>query len=142
MSIKRQKNRLTTPAYFISRLRDNGYMVDRVFTKFGKADSRSWMVVVDPGGASVFITCLRNVDEYGANYFEMYDAGQYIPKRFSINTESIEVIITYLNQFNIISKTNEYNESGPKYLRKQKEQAAADTTTVEATDMAPEIASE
>ena len=46
----------TSESYFIKRLRDSGYLIDRVPVRFGQHDSRSWMVVIDPGGAAIFAT--------------------------------------------------------------------------------------
>lgn len=110
------RNKITTQAYFISRLRDNGYVVDRLYGNYGDHDPRVWTVIIDPGKASVFCTCLRNVDQVGDAYFELYDASQFVPKRLKISTDSIEVIITYLHNLGVINKTAQYNEHGPKRL--------------------------
>jgi len=110
-------NKPTTESYFIKRLRDSGYLVDRVSVRFGQHDARAWMVVIDPGGATVFATCYKNLDDYDQNYIEFYDGDQYIPKRFRISTCSIETIIEWLNTFNIIGKTNNYlNKNQPKNI--------------------------
>ena len=113
----KKRSRITTQAYFVSRMRDNGYIVDRLYSQYAQHDPRVWTVVVDPRGASVFITCMRNVDGIGEDYFEIYDAGQFTPQRFKIVTDSVEVIITKLNEFGIIRKSPEYVEGGPKRLR-------------------------
>jgi len=101
-------NKPTTESYFIKRLRDSGYLVDRVPVRFGMHDSRAWMVVIDPGGATVFATCYRNIDDVDQNYIEFYDGDQYIPKRFRLLTSSIETIIEWLNTFGIVGKTVNY----------------------------------
>ena len=98
-------------------MRDNGFVVDRIFSKYGSHDPRAWTVLVNPGHASVFITCMRNVEGLRDNYFEITDGGQFTPQRFKIITDSLEVIIGYLNDFGIIAKTAAYNEGGPKNLR-------------------------
>ena len=55
MTIDHRKNKLRTPGYFIKRLKDNGFVTFRIFNKYNIADPRKWTVLVDPGGASVFI---------------------------------------------------------------------------------------
>ena len=102
------KNKITTCSYFIKRLRDSGYVVDKLFNEFSYIDPRSWMVVVDPQVASVIITCFNNHNEMGEEYFEMHDGGQYIPERFKIKTSSIEVVIEYLVKFGINNKASTY----------------------------------
>jgi hypothetical protein len=90
------KNKLKTPGYFIKRLRDNGFIVVRLFSVFAKGDPRRWTVMVNPSESSVFITCYNNKNEFGEILFEFNDGGMRIPKNFSIQTDSIEVIIDYL----------------------------------------------
>ena len=102
------KNKITTCSYFIKRLRDSGYVADKVFGEFSYTDPRSWMVIVDPTVGSVFITCYNNHNEMGEEYFEMHDGGQYIPERFKIKTSSIEVVIEYLVKFGINNKASDY----------------------------------
>ncbi len=107
-------NKPTTESYFVKRLRDSGYLVDRVPVKFGFQDPRAWMVVIDQGGAAVFATCYRNLDGPDSNYIEFYDGDQYIPKRFRLTTNSMETIIDWLNTFGIVNKTFEYNAKKPR----------------------------
>jgi hypothetical protein len=102
------KNKLTTVGYFIKRLRDSGYVTDKVFTDFSKIDPRSWTVVVDPRNSSVFITCYNNHNSMGEEYFELHDGGQFLPDRFKLKTSSIETIIEYLVRFNINNKSISY----------------------------------
>lgn len=102
-------NKLTTIGYFVKRLRDSGYVVDKLFTKYGYTDPRSWTIVIDPGNASVFCTCYQNDPNLGCSYFELYDGGQFIPKKFNVDTNSIEVIITYLVKYGINNKSRNYN---------------------------------
>ena len=103
------KNKLTTVGYFIKRLRDSGYVTDKIFTDYGHHDPRSWTVVVDPKNTSVFITCFNNHNSLGEEYFEINDGGQFIPERFKLKTSSIETIIDYLVKFNINNKARGYN---------------------------------
>jgi len=102
------KNKVTTCSYFIKRLRDSGYVVDKLFNDYSFADPRSWTVIVDPQVSSILVTCYNNHNELGEEYFEMYDGGQYIPENFKIKTSSIEVIVEYLVKFNINNKASTY----------------------------------
>lgn len=102
-------NKLSTYGYFKKRLRDSGYVVDELYRRYGKTDPRSWSVVIDPGGATVFCTCYTNHEEAGQSYFEIYDGGQFIrPGRVKIQTNSIEVFITYLVKYGINNKSGKY----------------------------------
>ena len=66
----------------------------KMFAFFSKQDQRTWTILVNPGQASVFITCYQT--GLGEFSFELNDGGQYIPRNFSIKTDSIEVIVEYL----------------------------------------------
>ena len=96
-----KKNKISTPSYFIKRLKDNGYYVWRMFDKYGPHDPRRWTVLIDPGGFSIWITCYTNKTEQNDVLFEMHDGGIRIPKNLHIKTESIESIISYLIKFGI-----------------------------------------
>jgi len=100
------KNKLRTPSYFIKRLRDNGFIVIKLFAIFNKADPRQWTVMVNPSEASVFITCYANKDNLNEILFEIDDGGRKIPKNFFIKTDSIEVIIDYLIRHGVSNNTN------------------------------------
>jgi hypothetical protein len=104
------KNKLTTVGYFIKRLRDSGYITDKVFTDYAEHDPRAWTVVVDPKISSVFITCFNNHNSFGEEYFEMHDGAQFIPDRFKLKTSSIETLIEYLVKFGINNKASTYND--------------------------------
>lgn len=104
------KNKLTTVGYFIKRLRDCGYVTDKVYLDYANHDPRSWTVVIDPGMASVFITCFNNHNFFGEEYFEINDGGQFIPERFKLKTSSIETIIEYLVKYNINNKSSTYGK--------------------------------
>jgi len=90
------KNKIRTPSYFMKRLKDNGFIVWRIFSNFGKHDPRRWTVLVDPGYSSVFITCFTNKEFMNDIMFELSDGGILFNRNFSIKTDSIEVIIRYL----------------------------------------------
>ena len=98
---KRQQNKIRTPGYFIKRLRDNGYCVVRIFQEYAISDPRRWTVMVNPKSASVFITCYQNREFNNQIMFEFNDGGILFPRNYSIQTESIEVIISNLVKRNI-----------------------------------------
>lgn len=111
-------NKLTTLGYFLKRMRDSGYVVNKVFTDYSEGDPRLWTVIIDPQVASLFCTCYINDPEhYGQSYFELYDGGQFIPGRLKISTQSLEVLISYLVHFGINNKSEHYPESVLKRIK-------------------------
>ena len=104
MTINHRKNKLRTPGYFIKRLKDNGFVTFRIFDKYNIADPRKWTVLVDPGGASVFITCFENTPFKGEYLFSFYDGNQNFVNNFSLKTSSIEVVVTRLHKNNVTQK--------------------------------------
>jgi hypothetical protein len=103
-------NKITSLSYFIKRLRDSGYVTDKLYSDYSNSDARSWTVIVDPKGLSVFITCFNNHNFFGEEYFAIYDGGQYIPDNFKLKTSSIEVVVEYLSKFNINNKSPSYSK--------------------------------
>jgi len=65
------KNKIKTAGYFIKRLKDNGFVVLKMFNAYSEADPRRWSILVDPGYHSVFITCFTNKDEKGEVLFNL-----------------------------------------------------------------------
>lgn len=102
------KNKITTLSYFIKRFKDSGYVVEKIFSDYSEADPRSWTVIIDPSVASVFVTCYNNFKEYGDEFFELSDGGQYIPEKLKIRTSSVEVLMEYLTEFGINNKHPSY----------------------------------
>lgn len=94
--MKKPKNSIKTPSYFCKRLKDNNFIVFKIFNNYGQHDPRRWTVLVDPGDASVFITCYTNKEFGGDIMFEFSDGGQRFPKNFSLKTDSIEVVVSHL----------------------------------------------
>lgn len=91
-----QANKIDTPAYLIKRLKESGYIVIRLFSKYSKADARKWSIMVDPADASIMITCYANYPNLNDISFEFNDGGRRWPKNFILTTRSIEVIILQL----------------------------------------------
>ena len=100
------KNKIRTPSYFVKRLRDNGFVVIKMFQEFSKTDNRAWTILVNPGAGSVFITCYFNRLNINDVEFEFNDGGANIPKNFFIKTDSIEVIIEYLINHNVSNRAD------------------------------------
>ena len=119
---RKNHNKLTTPGYFIKRLRDNKMCVIRIFQRYSKSDPRSWTILVDPGNTSIYITCCEELIKNwkptfnGEILFELNDGGVLFPKNFSLKTDSIEVIITFLLEKGVtqITDNNKFYVERPK----------------------------
>ena len=96
MTKLQKKNKLKTAGYFIKRLKDNDFVTLRVFDKYSESDPRKWTVLVDPGGASVYITCFENTPFKGEYLFSFNDGNQVFNNNFSLETDSIEVVVSKL----------------------------------------------
>ena len=108
-------NNIKTQGYFIKRMKDSGYIVEKVFNNYSQADCRAWTVVIDPGNASIFCTCMVNEHpdngpQLGSSTFELYDGGRFIPGKYRIKTSSFEVIVESLVKWGINNKAREYRE--------------------------------
>jgi len=90
------RNKLKTAGYFVKRLKDNGFVTLRIFNKYSEDDLRKWTVLVDPSGASVYVTCFENrpfKDEY---LFSFEDGNQNFRRGYVLKTSSIEVVVKRL----------------------------------------------
>ena len=94
------KNKVTTCGYFIKRLRDNGYTVNRIFDKYIPNDPRRWTIMIEPKNVALYITCYMNKDWNGDLMFELHNGNQF--KNLQLRTDSMEVIITKLIDKNIV----------------------------------------
>lgn len=104
-------SKVTNQSYFIKRLKDSGYVVYKMFDEYVEADNRSWTILIDPHGAAIYCTCFVNGGPFGdETYFEFHDGGRFLPSYFKLRTESMEVIIGYLVQFNINNKAENYGK--------------------------------
>ena len=99
-------NKLTTLGYTLKRLRDSGYVVDKVFSDYSEIDPRAWTLIIEPGSASVFCTCYINDPYIGETFFELYDGNQYIPGKLKIKTSSFEVFVDHLIKYGIIGNSS------------------------------------
>ena len=91
-----KKNKLKTPVYFIKRLKDNDFVTLRIFDKYSESDPRKWTVLIDPSGASVYVTCFENTPFKGEYLFQFNDGNQMFKNSFSLKTDSIEVVVQKL----------------------------------------------
>lgn len=115
--MKAPKNKIKTPSYFMKRLRDNGFIVLKMFADYGQHDPRRWTVLVDPGYSSVYITCYTNKDFLNDIMFELNDGGNRFIKNLSLKTDSIEVVIRHLIDKGVANnaKSSPYYSEKPKY---------------------------
>lgn len=96
--VKQISNKLKTAGYVIKRLKDNGFVVFKMFNAYNEADFRRWTVLIDPGRSSVFLTCFHNKDNINEIMFEFDDGGVNFPRGFYLKTESVEVLVSHLIQ--------------------------------------------
>ena len=99
------KNKVTTCGYFIKRLRDNGYTVNRIFADYLSEDPRRWTIMINPKTAALFITCYVKYDWSGDSKFELNDGSKF--KCFHLKTDSMEVVISKLVEKNILPNEQE-----------------------------------
>ena len=108
MSTRAKKNKITTKSYFTKRLRDCGYKVDKLSIDYPEDDRRKWTIMLDMSShassearANVIVTCFHD----GGILF--YDGLHYLPN-VKLKTDSIDVIVEYLNSKGIINKHPAY----------------------------------
>jgi hypothetical protein len=104
--------KISTLGYFTKRLKDNGFVVWKMFNKYSMGDHRRWTVLINPGYHSLYITCSINEEEldYMPN-FHFYDGGWFMKnKQSSLATKSMEVIITFLLDNNITPDSTLYKK--------------------------------
>ena len=99
MTDQHKKNKLKTAGYFVKRLKDNGFVTLRIFDKYNDKDPRKWTVLVDPSGASVYITCFEYL-------FSFHDGNQNFKGNFSLKTDSIEVVVQRLLKNSVNQKAD------------------------------------
>ena len=104
MTDSHKKNKLKTAGYFIKRLKDNGFVTLRIFDKYSDTDPRKWTVLVDPSGASVYITCFENTPFRGEYLFNFSVGNQNFKGNFSLRTDSIEVVVQRLLKNGVFQK--------------------------------------
>jgi hypothetical protein len=89
-------NKLKTAGYTIKRLKDNGFVVLKMFNAYTEADPRRWTILIDPGRSSVYLTCFHNRSDFNEIMFEFDDGGNNFNRGFFVKTESVEVLVSTL----------------------------------------------
>lgn len=88
-------NKLYTLSYFRKRLFNAGYSSKILIANFD--DSRYWMVSIGDV-AKIICICYKNQDVSGNSSFEFFDGKNRIKQNVLINTQSMNVILEFLNQ--------------------------------------------
>ncbi len=96
IKVREISNKLKTAGYTIKRLKDNGFVVLKMFNAYNESDPRRWSVLIDPGRSSIYLTCYHNKENINEIMFELDDGGVKFNRGFYIKTESAEVIINAL----------------------------------------------
>lgn len=92
-------NKITTKSYLIKRLKDSGYIVDKLDNiVYANNDKRKFSIIIDNGGVSLILTCYKD------GQIQFYDGGRAHPSHLPIRTLSEEVLIEYLNDKGVINK--------------------------------------
>ena len=103
------KNKIHTLSYFKKRLKDNGYVIWDLMNAYSTEDPRKLTNLLNPGGESLFITCLVNRQELNDTpEFELYDGGLRFQKNLTLKTSSIEVIVNLLSSKGIVPDNSFY----------------------------------
>ena len=108
------KNKITNQSYFLKRLRDNGYYACRLYDRYSEDDDRRWTIMLNPYHESVFVTCYKDDDFSGRGLYEFNDGGKSLPKNFKVSTDSMEVVVSYLSEYNVIGRESTLNNSNGK----------------------------
>lgn len=106
-----KKNKITTLGYFTKRMKDNNFVVWKIFNKYGEHDPRLWTVLINPGEESMYITCYINTDSIGSiPVFELHDGVSVFRNYAKIQTRSMEVIIKYLLDRGVQPNSKSYRQ--------------------------------
>ena len=98
-------SRITTQSYTVKRLRDSGYIVDRIDQLvYTEDDKRKWSILVDNGSTSILMTCYKD------STVQLYDGQRLFNPLLRIDTESIEVLIEYFNSRGAVNKHWHYGK--------------------------------
>ncbi len=83
-------NKLFTKSYFIKRLIEKKFYIQKIVDKYKHGDYRYWTVLVNPERDNIFITCLKTGDKCKFRFYGSNDVN------IIVETESMDVIITTL----------------------------------------------
>tara|TARA_R110002049_G_scaffold88593_1_gene223394 strand:+ start:478 stop:876 length:399 start_codon:yes stop_codon:yes gene_type:complete len=93
---RKVSNKLKTAGYTIKRLKDNGFVIFKMFNAYNQTDPRRWTVLINPGVDSIYLTCYHNKDNINEIMFEFDDGGNNFNRGFFVKTESVEVLVSTL----------------------------------------------
>lgn len=97
--------RITTLSYTVKRLKDSGYNVHRLDSlDYTEDDKRKWSILIDNGVSSIIMTCFKN------GVFHFYDGQRFLNSQLKLNTDSMKVLIEFLNSRGIINKHISYSQ--------------------------------
>ena len=103
------KNKIQTLSYFKKRLKDNGFIVWDIMNKYSMGDPRKWTIMINPSIETVYVTCAVNRDELGGTpEFDFNDGGLRFQKNLTLKTSSMEVIIKFLVDKDILPDDSFY----------------------------------
>lgn len=98
-------NKISTKSYLTKRLRDCGYIIDKLENiEYQEQDKRKWTIILDNGCASILLTCMKD------GHIQLYDGGRFINHNLKLDTDSVEVLIDYLNERGIVNKHWNYGK--------------------------------
>jgi hypothetical protein len=106
------KNKISTLGYFMKRLKDNKFVVWKIFDAYSMADWRKWTVLVNPGYQSIYITCcVDNQSLKPDPIFSFDDGGAWgMKKNERLQTKSMEIIINKLVEHGVTPDSTYYTE--------------------------------
>ena len=119
------KNNITTQGYFVRRLRKEGFEVSRVYDRYSDTDKRKWTLAINPDTDSIFVTCIDRGEWPYKGMYLVDDNGNIFPSSFYINTDSIEVIVKYLDSYKVNRRFPNYmlnNRDGKKKKTNQEKE--------------------
>lgn len=107
------KNKISTLSYFIKRLKDNNFVVWKIFDKYNIGDPRKWTVLINPGFHSVYITCyIDNQSLKNEPVFYFDDGGAWgIKPNEKLQTKSIEIVINRLIECGVSQDSTFYTNN-------------------------------
>lgn len=97
-------NKISTKSYCVKRLKDSGFAIDKLDSViYTETDKRKWSLLIDSGHCSIILTCYKD------GKVHLYDGDRFLNSRLLLDTDSVEVIIEYLNEKGIINKHFSYH---------------------------------
>lgn len=91
------KNKLYTLSYFRKRLNEAGYNSNILIKDYEETDSRYWTIKLF-NNKNILCTCYKQTDITREDcIFEFWDGGNFYKNRYIICTESMQVVISHLN---------------------------------------------